>query len=259
MKNHGLIRLMIMSTVMLALTTTTVLANARFKDSELQAQAQSKLYQKKIGPNVLVKVEDGMATLSGTVASLWLKQKADKEVSRIPGISGVMNSISVDAGEVSDGKILREASRRIRGYSFYSIFDNIELKSQNGHLQLLGQVTQPWRREDIGRIVSMVSGVRAVENTLEVLPLSSYDNEIRLLLAKAIYRDPALSRYGIQPYPPIHIIVKNGNVTLTGVVNNPVEKALAERAARFAATYFSLDNQLRVESESAMAERKTSK
>jgi len=251
MKSNRLSSLAILSVTALVLATPIVWGNTGVSDSEINAKVVQRLNQKKVGPDVDVKVEDGMVTLGGTVESVALKETAGSEASRIKGISSVPNNILVDAGAVSDDKILHAASRGIRGYSFYTIFDNIELKSVNGQVLVSGQVTQPWRREDIGRIVASVRGVRSVENNLEVLPLSPFDNEIRFRVARAIYRDPVLYRYGFQAYPPIHIIVKNGNVTLTGVLNNSLEKIVAERASRFAATYFGLDNQLRVESEIA--------
>ena len=93
----------------------------------------------------------------------------------------------------------------------------------------------------------MVPGVREVENDVEVLPLSPFDDEVRMRIARAIFRDPSLFRYMMQANPSIHIVVKNGNVVLTGVVANELDRMLAEREARFAATYLGLSNKLVVE------------
>jgi hyperosmotically inducible protein len=101
----------------------------------------------------------------------------------------------------------------------------------------------------------MVQGVKEVENNLEVLPLSPFDSAVRRQIAMAIYGNPIFSRYAIQALPPIHIVVKNGNVTLVGYVHDEVEKAMAYSAARFAATYFDLKNQLIVETAQAKANR----
>jgi len=249
MKRNRLGILVVANVLVLVFGSLTVWAAANSGDARLKLVAQDKLFHASIGDNVSVRVEDGIATLEGTVESVGSKERAEKEVSKIGGITRVANYLSVRSEGADDSSILNLASRRIRGYAFYGIFDNVELSSNDGNVMLTGQVTQPWRREDIARIVAMVPGVRALRNNLEVLPVSPFDDEIRLRVARAIYRDPGLARYGIQAYPPIHIVVKNGNVTLTGVVNNPVEKALAERAARFAATYFNLENKLLVESE----------
>ena len=218
-------------------------------DAEMSSKAQDKLYHEKVGPNVQVKVEDAVATLEGSVDSIGLKEKAAKTVSKVDGITEVANNLQVSATD--DGNILKQAGKRIRTYAYYSIFDDVQLQSLGGHLVLTGQVTQPWRRTEIENLVETIAGVQRVENKLEVLPVSSFDDQIRLRVARAIYRDPVLSRYAIQANPPIHIVVKNGNVRLTGVVNSPVEKAVAQRAARFAATYFNLENDLQVESEMA--------
>ncbi len=239
--------------LVLVLGSLTAWAASNSDDARLQSLAQDKLFHAKVGEKVVVRVEDGIATLEGTVDSAGQRERAVKEVWKVTGITQITDKLGVEYTGANDSVILKEAGRRVRGYAFYSIFDNVELASENGHVVLTGQVTQPWRREDIARLVAMVPGVRALENNLEVLPLSPFDDEIRLRVARAVYREPGLVRYGIQSYPPIHIVVKNGNVMLTGIVNNPVEKALAERAARFAATYFSLENRLLVETEMKQA------
>ena len=91
-----------------------------------------------------------------------------------------------------------------------------------------------------------VKGVSQVQNDLEVLPVSIYDDQLRLAIARAIYNDPFFVHYATTALPSIHIIVKNGNVTLEGVVNSSLDKAKAGNDARFAATYFSLTNKLHV-------------
>jgi hyperosmotically inducible protein len=237
------------SLLVLTFGSLTVMADSSSGDARIQAVAQDKLFHARVGDNVAVRVEEGVATLDGAVDSIGQKERAVKEVWKVEGVTQITDKLRVEAAGADDSVILKEASRRIRKYAFYSIFDNVDLSSKDGMVVLKGQVTQPWRRADIARIVEMVPGVRAMENSLEVLPVSPFDDEIRLRVARAIYREPGLSRYSIQAYPPIHIVVKNGNVRLTGVVNNAVEKALAERAARFAATYFGLENNLLVESE----------
>jgi hyperosmotically inducible protein len=88
--------------------------------------------------------------------------------------------------------------------------------------------------------------VSHVQNNLEVLPVSLYDDQLRMAIARAIYNDPFFIQYATTALPSIHIIVKNGNVTLEGVVNSPLDKARAGNNATFAATFFSLTNNLRV-------------
>jgi hyperosmotically inducible periplasmic protein len=222
-------------------------------DKRLLEQGQEKLSRARLGDRVTLLVEGANATLSGTVASVGLKTKAQKEVEKVGGIRGVTNNLRVDANGRSDDAVLGEAIHQIRMYSFYTIFDNVELGVEGGRLKLRGQVTQPWRRKDIENIVSLVAGVKEVENDLEVLPVSPFDDEIRLRVARAIYCDPMLFRYGMRADPTIHVVVQNGRVALTGVVATAMDKVLAEKAARFAATYFELDNRLVVETAMAKA------
>ena len=130
---------------------------------------------------------------------------------------------------------------------YYSVFDNLAFKVEGSRVELLGQVSRPTLKSDSERVVKNIEGVESVTNKIEVLPVSPNDDRIRLAVYRAIYGHTALQRYGLQAVPPIHIIVKNGNVTLVGVVNNQVDRAKAEADARFAATFFALTNDLRVE------------
>jgi len=143
----------------------------------------------------------------------------------LAGLAGA--TAPTPTGPLSDADIAAKAAHEIRMYSRYSIWDNVNLRIHDGAVELVGQVSQPYKKQDLQRIMQRVPGVTAVINNLEVLPLSPNDDHLRLRVARAIYRDPALSRYGIQAVPPIHIIVKNGEVTLEGVVNNEMEKNVA--------------------------------
>jgi osmotically-inducible protein OsmY len=107
----------------------------------------------------------------------------------------------------------------------------------------------PYKASEIGDLVSRVPGVREVDNRISTLPVSTFDDQLRVTIASQIYRDPLFSNYAIQVNPPIHIVVENGHVTLTGVVNSEVERRKAEMVARTTFGVFSVDNQLRLESE----------
>jgi hyperosmotically inducible protein len=122
------------------------------------------------------------------------------------------------------------------------------LEIQGDRLIVNGQVTLPFKKQDIGNFLAHDKGVADLENNLEVLPTSEYDDSLRFAVARAIYNDPYFIHYRDQALPPIHIIVKNGNVTLEGVVLNPLDRAKAEADARLAATFFNFTDNLRVES-----------
>jgi|ERR1035438_3189177 hyperosmotically inducible protein len=112
-------------------------------------------------------------------------------------------------------------------YSHYTMWDDISFRIDNGNVELLGAVSKPYKKSDLERIVQRIPGVASVTNEIKVLPLSPQDDRLRLQVAHAIYRDPALSRYGMGAVPSIHIIVDNGHVTLTGAVANTVDKQVA--------------------------------
>jgi len=113
---------------------------------------------------------------------------------------------------------------------------------------LLGQVRKPTLKSDAERAVKSVEGVDTVDNQLEVLPLSPNDDRLRLRVYRAIYRTSGLERYAIQAVPPIHIIVRNGNVTLEGVVASQFDRNLANIKARGVPGVFKVTNNLKLES-----------
>lgn len=134
---------------------------------------------------------------------------------------------------------------------YYSVFDNLEYKVDGGKVTLLGQVVNPVLKDDAGRAVKRVEGVTQVDNQIEVLPLSPMDNQLRRALYRAIYLSPSLQIYEVRSVPPIHIIVKNGHVTLEGVVATAADKTVAGLAANQVPNVFSVTNNLRVENEKA--------
>jgi len=130
---------------------------------------------------------------------------------------------------------------------FYGVFDNLAFKVEGGKVTLLGQVSQPVLKSDAERAVKGIEGVESVDNRLEVLPLSPNDDRIRRAVYNAIYGIPGLDRYALQAVPPIHIIVKNGNVDLEGVVATEADKNLAGIKAKSVSGVFSVTNNLRTE------------
>ena len=148
----------------------------------------------------------------------------------------------------SDAAIAREVRHEIVMYTHYTIFDNVAFRVNQGNVELLGAVTEPYKKSDLGKTVERLPGVTGLRNELEVLPLSNMDNRLRLQIARAIYRDPSLSTLGFQALPPIHIIVDNGHVTLEGVVNTQLQKQVAGmRAASTGLSFGPVVNNLRVE------------
>jgi hyperosmotically inducible protein len=152
------------------------------------------------------------------------------------------------AGDKDDGRIAREVRHELLMLPYYGVFDDLAFRVDGGTVTLFGAVTRPTLKTDAERVVKRIEGVDRVVNNIEVLPLSSMDDQIRLAEYRAIYGDPALStRYGHRAIPPIHIIVKNGNVTLEGVVANQTDKNLVNIRANSVPNVFAVTNNLQVE------------
>ena len=196
--------------------------------------------------DVQVTYAGGVATLTGTVDNLGSKLDAEKAARKAPGVTQVVDNIQVRAEGVGDQQILDKARHEVLMYYAYGVFDNVGLEAHNGTLVVSGQLTQPFKKSDLGNILERVKGVAVLQNNLEVLPTSFFDDRLRLQVARAIYRDPYFTRYAGLAIPPIHIIVKDGNVTLVGVVNSQMDSTKAFIDARGAGLSFSVVNDLEV-------------
>jgi hyperosmotically inducible protein len=145
-------------------------------------------------------------------------------------------------------QVFRDVQRQVLRYTHFTIFDDVNAQIDGGVVTLTGKVTMPYKRSDIERRVSRVSGVREVHNRIEVLPVSQFDDELRVSIARAIYRNPSLTMYATQVNPPIHVIVDHGRVTITGVVNNELDRMLVRSiASSFPA--FEFKNELKTDAE----------
>ena len=150
----------------------------------------------------------------------------------------------------SDGaahRIEREVRRELVMLPFYGVFDNLAFKVQGDTVTLLGQVTRPTLKSDAEAAIKTIEGIGRVTNEIEVLPLAPADDRIRLAVYRAIYSQDALERYALQAIPPVHIIVKNGRVTLEGVVASEMDKNIANLKAKSVPGVFSVTNNLRLE------------
>jgi hyperosmotically inducible protein len=152
------------------------------------------------------------------------------------------------AADREDLQIFRDLSQQVLRYPQFTIFDSVNAQVEDGVVTLSGKVTMPYKREDIAERVARVEGVREVRNQITVLPVSQFDDELRLRIARAIYGHSSFWTYGAMTNPPIHVIVENGRVTLEGVVNSNVDRMLARSlASSFGA--FSVTNNLKTDAE----------
>ena len=152
----------------------------------------------------------------------------------IPFALGIMMFGSValaDTGERKDLQLFNDVATAVNRYTQFTIFDNVDVAVKDGTVTLTGDVTMPYKREDIEKRVAKVDGVRQLRNRIKVLPVSLSDDQLRYRIARAIYDDPNFWKYAIGPNPPIHIIVEHGRVTLAGVVNNEMDRLIARSLA----------------------------
>ena len=153
---------------------------------------------------------------------------------------------AIGAAAVADS-LGRQVRRELVMLPYYSVFDNFTYRVDGSTVVLAGQVTRPTLKAAAQRAVERIGGVAEIVNQIEVLPVSPNDDRIRWDVFRAIYYNPVLSRYALQAVPPIHIVVRNGDVTLEGVVSASMDKAVANAQASAVAGVFSVVNNLRVE------------
>ncbi len=146
-----------------------------------------------------------------------------------------------------EARTAEKVRKEIVTLPFYSIFDHVTFQFEDGVVTLGGEVYRPSLRKSAERVAMRVEGVDRVVNDIEILPSSFYDDRIRLAVARSLYASPALDRYGIQSVPPIHVIVRNGDVTLEGVVNREMERNVAGVLANGVSGVFSVTNNLKLD------------
>jgi len=144
----------------------------------------------------------------------------------------------------SSQNLVREVRHQLLLLPYYSVFDNLAYKVDGDHVTLEGQVARPSLKSDAENAVKSIEGVSGVTNNIEVLPTSPMDDQLRRALYRAIYGDPSLNKYSWSSVASIHIVVKNGHVTLEGVVDSETDKNLAGLRANSVPNVFSVDNHL---------------
>ena len=248
-KNSGLAKLA--GLVAVGLLSTTLLAQspsaARY-DNQIQTTVAQKLAAKRDLSDVKASVEDGIVTLTGTVDLYQRKLDAEKAARKAANVQGVRDLITVAGPAVTDAKLEEKLAQKLRyvrvGYD--NTFDYFALGVKDGVVTVEGQDrTGVGRQEALSEIANM-PGVKDVINNISVEPVSQFDDGLRLRAAQAIYRDPVLSKYAMDPQRPIRIIVTNGHVTLYGSVDNAMDKQIAGIRAGQLAGAFSVENKLEV-------------
>ena len=232
-----------------ALGSDVGIATAASKDAVLTQQLQQDFSNHLDFRNVTVVVDDRVALLQGSVETYREKMDAERLARKHHGIEGVRDFIAVQPiVPVSDQELRETIANRLRydriGYGI--TFNNFEVSVRDGIVTIAGDAMSYPDKVSALAVVEDTRGVRDVRDEINVLPLSEFDDELRVRTAMAIYRDPALQKYALDPQAPIRIVVENGNVKLYGVVDSAMDKQIAETRAREVIGVFSVENHLLV-------------
>ena len=206
--------------------------------------------------NVQPSVEDGIVTLQGSVESYSNKVRLHDKVKGVRGVEGVRNQVEVSTERLPDDQLLNALAKKLRYDRSVdgSVFNNLTLEVHDGHVNVGGNVRTEYDRDSALGIVANAKGVTDMTSSIKVAPVSSFDDDLRIRLYRAIYRNPTLSRYSLDPQAPIRIVVENGHATLYGVVDSKLDKTVADLQARSVPGLFSVDDKLVVaNNEAAMA------
>jgi hyperosmotically inducible protein len=174
---------------------------------------------------------------------------------RVSRFSGLVVALTLAApalpyassGNPASAQLEDRVRHELAALPYYTVFDNLAFRVDAGQVTLIGQVTQPVVKEDAERAVRKLAGVRGVNSQIEILPLSRTDDQIRRNIYYAVYGYGPLERYGLGSAPGIRIVVKNGRVTLTGVVANALDRNMAYQRANTVPGVFSVTNNLLIE------------
>jgi osmotically-inducible protein OsmY len=216
-------------------------------DSSATSAVQSKLNKQQF-KDVKVDVQNGVATLSGTVSLYEYKVDADKRVHKVNGVNAVRNDIQVAGPNVSDQELQQKLGEKLAydrvGYG--NMFNSITLQVSNGAVTLGGHARTDVDKDSALALVSTYPGVKEVENEIQVDPVSIMDDQTRMAVARAVYGYPTLNKYAIDPAKTIRISVQNGHVELYGVVDDQGDKETAFIRANAVPGVFSVKNYLQV-------------
>ena len=151
-------------------------------------------------------------------------------------VASVIATLALASGAAAqdrrDQRLADEISASVRRYPQFTIFDDVSGHVEDGVVVLTGKVTMPYKKAgDRARSRPHRRRPRGAERHHQVLPVSNFDDDLRQRVARAIYGSPSFWTYAAMANPPIHIIVENGRVTLTGVVNSSIERAMARSLA----------------------------
>ena len=229
-------------------TTAAKAMAASDKDEQIDAEVHKALDNKKF-QNVSASVHGPEVILTGTVDSYAAKEEADNRIHHAKGVKGVENEIQV-AGPTVEDSALRDKLAKALSYDRVGYgttpFNSLTIGVQNGVVTLGGTVYGPPDKDSALSLVANTPGVKDIVDNIEVAPVSPMDDRLRIELARVIYGTPQLQRYAMDPAMPIRITVVNGNVTLSGVVDNKMDHDVAGIRANTVPGVFKVVNDLQI-------------
>jgi osmotically-inducible protein OsmY len=232
--------------LLVLLSVTAMAATGRY-DEQIQQAVSQKIHDVRQLQSVSSSVEDGIVTLAGTVNLYQDKLDAAKKVKKLANVTGVRDDIAVAGETVPDNQLQQKLAKKLAydrvGYRD-NAFNYIALNVKDGVVTLTGDTLFDVPKDSALAIVAGTPGVKDVVNDVNVLPVSGFDDSIRVRTARAIYRDSVLGRYASDPVDPIRIVVDNGHVTLYGTVQSAMDKTIAGLRASSVPGAFSVENKL---------------
>jgi osmotically-inducible protein OsmY len=215
-------------------------------DAAIQQQVAQKLQKKSDLSGVRASVSDGVVTLEGTVKSFPEKLDAERAARKAGHIAGVRNLIEVSAPEVSDATLQEQAAKKLRYVGFgygTQVFDAFQVGAYDGVVTVSGYAYNDFDKQQALDEVAHLQGVKGLVDKIQVVPVSAFDDGIRLHLLRSIYGGGSLA-YGLDPQAPIRIVVDNGHVALYGFVTSQVDKTMAGMRAAQTFGVFGVQNHL---------------
>ena len=233
----------------LAATLAAQTAAATRYDNQIQTTVAQKLDKKSEFRDVKSSVQEGIVTLTGTVDLYQRRVDAAKLARKTASVQGVLNLITVAGPNVPDEQLEQKLTKKLSyvrvGYD--NTFDYFALRVKDGVVTVEGQDRTGVGRDEALADIYNQPGVKDVIENISLEPVSPFDDGLRIRAVQAIYRDPVLSKYAIDPAHPIRIIVDNGHITLYGSVINAMDKQVAGIRAGQLFGAFSVENKLVVE------------
>jgi osmotically-inducible protein OsmY len=217
-------------------------------DAKVSAEVQKMLADHPSFRDVKASVEDGIVTLRGSVESYQNKVRLHDKVKGLKSVEGVRNQVRVNTPAIADAELAGTLAKELRydRVGQGNVFNNLTLDVHDGRVMVGGNVRNDVDRDSALSIVANTRGVTDMTDSIQVAPVSIFDDQLRRRLVRAIYGSPTLQRYALDPQAPIRIVVQNGHATLYGVVDSRMDRQIADLQARSVPGLFSVDDRIMV-------------